>query len=717
MPHTPLHDRAAGPSLAFMTNVMPDVFDNRDLEYRPRLQPLPHALDERPSQHFVLTQQGSSCTGHAVASMVNTVLATGPNPIRVSPYMIYSLARRYDEFPGNADEGSSLRGALKGWYYHGVLPEEDWPSLQADPQIDLDPDLALKALRHPLGAFYRVNAFRLDDMQSAVNELHAVVASARIHSGWIEPQAELREDDGATQYIIRRSPAVDQLGGHAFAIVGYNDIGFLVQNSWGPAWGRKGFATLTYEDWLVSAYDAWVARPGVPSAVNLRNDTKVVTATNGGMAQGPGPDLERLKNHVVNLTNNGQLSGTGRFVSTLGQINKMFDNIQASHSGWASQNDASNHTQPRRIVLYAHGGLVDENAGLRTAQAQLNWWLNNEIYPITFAWQSGPIETFISQLEDITKDLIPFGGLGFDLVEQADRLVEKVARSRLRWMWDEMKENAERSSRALPHQVSWRPTPPAETEQAPGASLLVSRLRTYIDEVAPEKVEVHLVGHSAGAIFTAHLLSRLAAEEIPVTSLNWLAPATTVDEFERLVVPLLNSRKLERFTSFGLSEPLELDDVVGTDRLKIYQKSLLYLVSRALEGNGETPLVGLQRHMSDYIPTQMPSNGATNFFWSPSQSPLGGRSSATSHRGMDEDMLTMTSVLLQILGTTDLTPTTTFRSFTTLDAHLPGSSGKVSPAEAETVNVQPAGEVPVTHMGQPQDAHDNSAEKQIDTGL
>ena len=69
MPQTPLYDRAAEPSLPFITNVMPDVFDKRDLEYRPRLQPLPHTLDERPSKHFVLTQQGSSCTGHAVASV------------------------------------------------------------------------------------------------------------------------------------------------------------------------------------------------------------------------------------------------------------------------------------------------------------------------------------------------------------------------------------------------------------------------------------------------------------------------------------------------------------------------------------------------------------------------------------------------------------------------------------------------------------------------
>jgi hypothetical protein len=714
MPETPRSDRPAVSSLPFITNVMPDVFDKRDLEYRPRLQPLPNTLDERPSEHFVLTQQGGSCTGHAVASMINTVLATRPDPIRVSPYMIYSLARRYDEFPGNADEGSSLRGALKGWYYHGVLPEGDWPSLDADPQIDLDPNLSLKALRHPLGAFYRVNAFRLDDVQSAVTELHAVVASARIHSGWIEPKAEQREDDGTTHYIIRRSPGIDQLGGHAFTIVGYNDTGFLIQNSWGPSWGRKGFATLTYEDWLISAYDAWVARPGVPSAVNLRKDTKVVTATTGGMAQGPGPDLERLKNHVVNLGNDGRLSGNGRFVSTVGQINKIFENMQATHNDWDPPIATSAHSHTRRVVLYAHGGLVDENAGLRIAQAQLNWWLNNNTYPITFAWQSGPIETFISQLGETAKDLIPFSALGFDLVEQADRLVEKVARSRLRWMWDEMKENAQKASRALPRQVSWHPTPPAETEQAPGASLVVSRLRTYADDIAPERVEVHLVGHSAGAIFTAHLLSRLASEGIPVTSLNWLAPAITVEEFQRLVVPLLTNGKLERFTSFGLSEAVELDDVVGTSQLKIYQKSLLYLISRALEGNGETPLVGLQCHVHESLSKVAVDNGATNFFWSPSQNPPGGRSSATSHGGMDEDMLTMTSVLLQILGTTDLTPTATFRPFTTLNARHSESSEEVFPAEAEKINVQPAGEVPVTHMGQPQDTHDGSADRQND---
>ena len=112
----------------FQANVQPDVFDARDLEYRPRLQVIPQEVDWRAKDRYVMKQDGNSCTGHAVAAMVNAILAQQVDPTHVSPYMLYALARRYDEFEGEADVGSSLRGALKGWYYHGVLPDTEWPT-------------------------------------------------------------------------------------------------------------------------------------------------------------------------------------------------------------------------------------------------------------------------------------------------------------------------------------------------------------------------------------------------------------------------------------------------------------------------------------------------------------------------------------------------------------------------------------------------------------
>ena len=80
MPKTapPAEVKVPGISTPFRASAVPDAFDERDLVYQPRLQPLPAELDVRPtdkSQHYVMTQQGSSCTGHAVASMINVVLA------------------------------------------------------------------------------------------------------------------------------------------------------------------------------------------------------------------------------------------------------------------------------------------------------------------------------------------------------------------------------------------------------------------------------------------------------------------------------------------------------------------------------------------------------------------------------------------------------------------------------------------------------------------
>ena len=77
MPKTasPGHVKVPGTKDPFHANAVPDAFDERDLEYRPQLQPLPPTLDYRAPNLYVMTQEGSSCTGHAVAAMINNVLA------------------------------------------------------------------------------------------------------------------------------------------------------------------------------------------------------------------------------------------------------------------------------------------------------------------------------------------------------------------------------------------------------------------------------------------------------------------------------------------------------------------------------------------------------------------------------------------------------------------------------------------------------------------
>ena len=66
--------------------------------------------------------------------------------------MIFSMARRYDEFPGSAkDEGSSLRGALKGCFKHGACMDKLFPELTApDASGSVKSDWWLDALKPAL---------------------------------------------------------------------------------------------------------------------------------------------------------------------------------------------------------------------------------------------------------------------------------------------------------------------------------------------------------------------------------------------------------------------------------------------------------------------------------------------------------------------------------------------------------------------------------------
>src|SRR5436309_12423225 len=173
MAKTNVPDSCVVGGVEIRTNAKPDTYDLRALEYRPMLRLLKPVVDARPRRGAfeVLMQDGQSCTGHAIAAVINTVLARqamslGKEPPGlVSPYMLYRMARRYDEFLGDGDEGSSLRGAFKGWLRHGVALDREWKALAVTRnvgEIDLLPDLDnpafIASCRHrPLGAYYRVN--------------------------------------------------------------------------------------------------------------------------------------------------------------------------------------------------------------------------------------------------------------------------------------------------------------------------------------------------------------------------------------------------------------------------------------------------------------------------------------------------------------------------------------------------------------------------------
>jgi hypothetical protein len=583
-----------------LATAKPDAYDLRDREYRPMLRTLLPVLDARPAkgEFKVLTQVGNSCTGHAIAAVINTVLARQavelnlPAPGLVSPYMLYRMARRYDEYHGEDDIGSSLRGAFKGWLRHGVALDSQWKDLtkleglkdeiEADPDLD-NPAFIAACRQRPLGAYYRVNAYSLDDMQSAINELRAIAVSAAIHQGWRTPVKVIPPGGGKALMVIKRDQHADPAGGHAFALVGYNEIGFLVQNSWGTGWGDRGFATLLYDDWLASAYDAWVCRPGVPATPLAAPSVSSRVTTTGEIVLSGGPNVTLLRKYVVNTGNDGKLSTTGKFVSSIAQVDEIFDNMTQKHDAWVAEGEAKGTPEGRHVVIYAHGGVIGEGNGLGIADHQLGWWLKSHVYPISLCWESGAMDTIGDAVGDLLHRVLPFGAIEFDSEEQADKRVEWTSRTFFRGLWEEMKGNA------LGHS--------AEVGQSDvrGGNLLAFKLATYRN--AHPDLKIHLVGHSAGTIVLAGLVRRLSSLGLPIESVAFMGGAATNELVAADVLPAFragaNHATIARFTTFNLSERREQDDTCAALGKVWYHKSLLYLVSRSLEDLHKTPVLGL----------------------------------------------------------------------------------------------------------------------------
>jgi len=62
--------------------------------------------------------------------------------------------------------------------------------------------------------------------------------------------------DGNPEFWRKKSEDSKSRGGHAVVVVGYNDKGFILRNSWGTYFGDRGYVLYPYEDWG-SHWDIW----------------------------------------------------------------------------------------------------------------------------------------------------------------------------------------------------------------------------------------------------------------------------------------------------------------------------------------------------------------------------------------------------------------------------------------------------------------------------
>jgi pimeloyl-ACP methyl ester carboxylesterase len=202
----------------------------------------------------------------------------------------------------------------------------------------------------------------------------------------------------------------------------------------------------------------------------------------------------------------------------------------------------------------------------------------------------------------------------------------------------------------------WKPNAgPVDQSSHAGTYLLDGLAKLQAAEPA---LTIDLIGHSAGSIAIAHMLEA-AADRHPdfrVRNLILLAPAASADVFEHGIAA--NERVFATFRMFTMEDALECKDHLVPG---VYPRSLLYLISGILDGEADSPVVGLRRHTTGEAPYDGAPFAQVSRFLADPETRLvlaktrddaaeGLRTSSTHHGDFDDDALTLASVTAIVAG-------------------------------------------------------------------
>jgi hypothetical protein len=346
-----------------------------------------------------------------------------------------------------------------------------------------------------------------------------------------------------------------------------------------------------------------------------------------------------LANHeispfVIDMQNEGKLSDRGRFRTSKADLTFLLDHhLDVARKRWGiGENGIID------VGLYAHGGLVGEEAAAESARRWVPLLYGNRIFPIFLMWETDALSTVFNIVEDALKGDDPriTGGwwddLRHKLIDWKDERIEGLTRGPGGGLWKQMKDNANDLS-STPH------------------SGVVQLFNEYTRLKATKKMpqlRLHLIGHSAGAIVQSHLAGRAIKNRFRVDSMSLMAPAVRIDDFDRNVGKQIVAENI-RVLVANLLDSAERADAT----CKPYGHSLLYLVSRAFEkSQDEVPLLGMEKHLVPAVATHTWGSRIARLA-SPGVAarPNDKLTGATSHGGMDDDVAVQDAVIRHIKGT------------------------------------------------------------------
>ncbi len=241
---------------------VPDLPDGRDLLYAAPLKPLaklPEKVDHRSKCPKVYNQgELGSCTANAIGAALefDQMKQRLKNVSTPSRLFIYYNERAI-EGTVDSDSGAMIRDGVKSVAKQGACPEKSWPYEIERFRDKPGRDCYAQGRQHQAIRYLRVNQ-TLGQLKGCLAEGFPFVFGFSVYEGFESPQV------AKTGEVQMPGAKEKFLGGHAVLAVGYDERSqrFIVRNSWGTQWGKRGYFTMPYPYLLQPSLsqDFWTIR-------------------------------------------------------------------------------------------------------------------------------------------------------------------------------------------------------------------------------------------------------------------------------------------------------------------------------------------------------------------------------------------------------------------------------------------------------------------------
>ncbi len=222
----------------------PDLPDHRDFKFQvTKIPSFPAKIDLTAKAPAIYDQgQLGSCTGNGIARLIQFELTKQGLPSFIPSRLFIYYNERVMEGTIKQDAGAQIRDGIKSVAKMGVCPETMWPYMINKFATKPTPTCYSTAIKSVVQSYLSINQ-TIQDMKTSLVMGFPFTIGISVYESF---ESNVVANNGMVP-MPRKSEKL--LGGHCMDVFGYDDVikCFIVANSWGTGWGKKGYCFIPYE--------------------------------------------------------------------------------------------------------------------------------------------------------------------------------------------------------------------------------------------------------------------------------------------------------------------------------------------------------------------------------------------------------------------------------------------------------------------------------------